>query len=820
MKRWSFFAACMAGLSLIVLALFLNTPAQGQEPQASVQSRRPAIRQDPPTILAISPDEASNNLDTTIVITGTGFQAVMSSTQVLTVPAIGLGDFDLPDVSWISSRTLTAMVPWGLDPGVYTATVTNPDGQFGSLPRAFTVTQAIGVWTTGGPYGGNIQWMAVSPVVSRTAFAAVFRVGLYRTDDGGDHWQLAHYDPIPWGVGYGLPPANPLYYWGVTGLWRSDDQGLSFQQMLDTVVAAFAVNPTDPQTLWAGTYPHNLLYTTNGGVDWQERYGGLPEDAYPLELEIDPQMPSTLYTVLSDGRVFKTTNTGVDWLPSGSGLSDLRADAPFELAIDPFAPNVLLWANASGAAPAHRSVDGGQNWSPMPLELQDTLITDVAFSPYVSGTVYSSLMGDGLVGVSADGGATWEQFAPRGARDHVVSIALDPGTGLPAYLGGVDSGVSRSHDGGRSWEVATQGIPGLQVGALAAVPGSPETVYAGASGAGGFISNNAGHSWRQVMPFFAQAIAVDPRQPQRVYIHSGYNFFRSQDAGATWEDSWLPDDPQNGFVGTLAVADSAPSTLYAAGRNNDVWNGGGNLGVAYRSDDSGTTWQPLTFTIPISIVTDIIVSPVDSQTVYLAASNWPGTSARPGTGIFRSSDAGKTWQKINHGMADLAAFSLAIHPDFPQTIYATAWLTDERKLTVLRSEDGGDSWSLTTLRAYEEESPLWSPPIIIDPLAPDTVFVGGADGLYRTDDAGATWTKAAGQLGEVQITALAAAADDQRTIVYVGTIGGLAGGALSEHDRATTVLQDRYVDGGVYQQTIVHRAMTGTIYLPFILRKQ
>ena len=117
-----------------------------------------------PAVTNVDPASAPNDIDTSIVITGTDFTAV---------PTITLGSATLVDVGWVASTTLTATVPWGLDAGVYTVTVTNPDGTSGSLSRAFTVTQGIGVWTSNGPYGGAVTTILVNPVTTTALYAAV-----------------------------------------------------------------------------------------------------------------------------------------------------------------------------------------------------------------------------------------------------------------------------------------------------------------------------------------------------------------------------------------------------------------------------------------------------------------------------------------------------------------------------------------------------------------------------------------------------------------------------------------------------------------------
>jgi photosystem II stability/assembly factor-like uncharacterized protein len=820
MKRWSFFVVCVAGLATIALALLLNTPALGQEFLAGVPPAGPGMRQNAPALMALNPDEAPNNLDTTIVVTGTGFQAVLNGSQVLTAPVVSLGDFDLPGVGWISSRTLTATVPWGLGPGVYTATVTNPDGQSGSLPAAFTVTQAIGVWTTGGPYGGSVEDMAVSPIVSRTALAVVYRVGLVRTEDGGDSWSVAVPDIDARGVRYGLAPTYTLYYWGRSGLWFSNDDGRTFELKLAGMIPAFAPDTQDPQRLWMGK-DQDIMCSADGGQTWETRMTGLPISTWPSWLTVDPLTPSTIYVAYVDDQVYKTVDSGLHWLPASNGLP--AAQHGSRVRVHPFLSNVLLYSAHHGIEPAYRSTDGGGSWVPVNADaLGEVFITDLDFSPYVSGTVYASLMGADLVGISTDGGATWTAFARRDARDHVISIALDPATGLPAYLGGGDSGVSRSRDGGHSWELATYGIPGLRLGSLAAVPGKPQTVYATAAGGGGFTSNSAGDSWQQLpLPYPGGTIVkVDAQQPNRIYIHAGHDLFRTQDGGVTWQNVYLPELWHDAYIEAIAIASSEPSILYVAGRDDAAWVRDISVGLAFRSDDFGVTWGPLTFTLPVSGVADIAVDPTDSQRVYVAAGTWSELSAHIGKGVFRSSDGGQTWQKSSEGMGDLPAFSLAIQPDHPQTIYATAWLTREEKLTVFKSTDAGDTWVTTTLRAEWDYPGEWVPSLVIDPLSPAAVYVGTSNGLFRSANGGLTWTKPVGEVSQVYINCLGIASDESRTILYVGTLGGLTGNSDAAAIAKVVRTDAGYVPGGVYQQTIAHLHAAATVYLPLVLKSQ
>jgi photosystem II stability/assembly factor-like uncharacterized protein len=797
---------------LATAALFILFSSFGRADPVS--SSTPASALDAPLITQVNPSSAPNDLDTTIIITGTGFTAELSDTIVITPPRVYLGNAELNDVGWITTTTLTATVPWGMNPGAYTITVTNPDGMVGSLENAFTVTQAIGVWTTDGPYGGMIVDLTVSPVTSQTAFALTNGVGVFRTQDGGDNWSLALVDVDPRGVMYGVAPTHTLYYWGGSGLWRSENEGLTFQHTISDGVGAFVQHPFDERQMWTAT-GNGIKYTSNGGADWEIRSTGLPNDL-PVFLAIDPIRPSILYTIFMDGQVFKTTDAGLHWTSASVGLPPTRLAPSYSLVVNPFAPDVLLYCHFTGPGTGYRSTDGGGSWSPITIDPSyNATLTDFAFSPYISGTVYASWIATHrIMAVSNDGGITWSSLGDHTATV-IDSLALDPTSGLPAYLGGGSSGTWRSRDGGQTWELATSGITGLQVRDIAVSPEQPEKVYAAGQLAGGLISENAGHGWRLLdLPYTAaETIAIDPQDPKRLYISPGSDIFRSGDGGATWQNIYLPDWA-GVFIETMAVDPLSSSVIYAAGRDNDAWSYNGSIGVAFRSTDYGTTWAPITFTSPISVITDLIIDPLNNQTLFVAAGNWTtDMSPHPGKGVFRSIDGGATWRPITLGMGDVPAFALAIHPEQPQTIYASAWLTSESKVTVFKSTDGGDTWAPTSLRATRDYLGVWAvPSLVIDPLAPNTLYAGAADGLYRTLDGGVVWTRAAGGLGYTQILALAAASSTDRTIVYAGTIGGASSGGQLRYVNAA------YVQGGVYKQTVDHRSMTSNVYLPLVLR--
>ena len=160
-RKWLALVFVVLPLMAVVTGLMCVADLTGfQNPSGLVWAASP---EQEPTIIEVDPSSAPNDLDTPIVITGTGFTAV---------PTVTLGSTVLEEVGWVSSATLTAIVPWGMDPGVYDLTVVNPGGESNDLPNAFTVTQGIGVWSASKFYGGEIKDIAINPNSPATLYAA------------------------------------------------------------------------------------------------------------------------------------------------------------------------------------------------------------------------------------------------------------------------------------------------------------------------------------------------------------------------------------------------------------------------------------------------------------------------------------------------------------------------------------------------------------------------------------------------------------------------------------------------------------------------
>ena len=211
----------VAAASLMALAALFGLFFLAGETRAAVnETDLPGLSS--PTITTVQPDTAPNDVDTPIVIQGTGFTATISGTEVITAPAVYLGDEGLADVVWGSTTTLSTTVPWGLIPEVYSLTVVNPDGVLVTLPNAVTVTDGFGQFVTGGPYGGFSVQLEMNPADPATLYALMYGAGLFTSEDAGENWELI----------------------------ADQDQ------------------PITPTIMLAGTYDGDLFYSINGGDNW------------------------------------------------------------------------------------------------------------------------------------------------------------------------------------------------------------------------------------------------------------------------------------------------------------------------------------------------------------------------------------------------------------------------------------------------------------------------------------------------------------------------------------------------------------------------
>jgi photosystem II stability/assembly factor-like uncharacterized protein len=260
--------------------------------------------------------------------------------------------------------------------------------------------------------------------------------------------------------------------------------------------------------------------------------------------------------------------------------------------------------------------------------------------------------------------------------------------------------------------------------------------------------------WRCIGPFRGgRTVAATgvPGQPNLFYMAAvDGGVWKSDDYGRTWNPIF--DDQPTQSIGSIAVAPSDPSIIYVGSgeglQRPDLSVGDG----IYKSTDAGKTWVHLGLRDGQQIPR-LLVDPHDSNRVFAAVLGHP-YGANEERGVFRSTDGGENWQKVLYEDADTGAVDLAFDPANPQIVYAVLWSARQvpwegsiegHKGGLFKSTDGGDSWKPLTKGLPRNDQGLGRIGIAVAPGAPQRMYAmvdaPRLGGVYRSDDAGESWER-------------------------------------------------------------------------------
>jgi photosystem II stability/assembly factor-like uncharacterized protein len=284
----------------------------------------------------------------------------------------------------------------------------------------------------------------------------------------------------------------------------------------------------------------------------------------------------------------------------------------------------------------------------------------------------------------------------------------------------------------------------------------------------------------------------------------GGGVWKTTDRGQTWTNLSDGAGFSSTSIGAIEVADSDTSVVYVGtgtdGLRANVTTGRG----MYRSTDAGASWSPLGLK-DAGQIGAVEVHPDDPSRVYVAALGHPFRSNEQ-RGVFRSSDGGRTWEKVLYASDSTGAIDLELNPADPSTIYAGMWRGERKPWTIVsgaaeedgiyKSTDGGDTWE-----KIENGLPsglTGKVDFAVPPADPDRVYAlveapGDRQGLYRSDDRGESWTQVSDAEGIMTrpfyFTNITAHPTDPNT-VYVGNVDyyvSTDGGRTFEEKPATHV---------------------------------
>jgi photosystem II stability/assembly factor-like uncharacterized protein len=204
--------------------------------------------------------------------------------------------------------------------------------------------------------------------------------------------------------------------------------------------------------------------------------------------------------------------------------------------------------------------------------------------------------------------------------------------------------------------------------AVARVPGQPDALYVAAASGGVFKSTNAGTSWTPVFDGTDAMqsigdVTVAPSAPATVWAGTGEannrqssswgdGVYKSVDAGKTWTNMGLRDTKT---IGRIVIDPMNANNVYVAAGGH-LWGPNEERGV-FKTTDGGTTWKKVLYVDTHTGATDLVIDPKNPKILYAAMyqrerTSWGYNGGGPGSGIYKSIDAGMTWKKLSKGLPD------------------------------------------------------------------------------------------------------------------------------------------------------------------------
>ncbi len=577
---------------------------------------------------------------------------------------------------------------------------------------------------------------------------------------------------------------------------------------------AIAIDPTDPNTIYAGGVAGGIWKSTDAGASWALLDDTMLNVAI-CSLVIDPDDPNVLYAGSGEGffngdavrglGIFKSTDAGATWNQLAGTVAGVPEGAFYRcnaLAISPNDHNRIYAGTRFGV---WRSDDGGTSWTILlsNATFDDTNptnhatnggCTDIAVradrDPDVIFAAFGSFDFDGLYR-STDGGTTWNRLGTPAdlqlEKQGRMEIALAPGDNDIVYVCMADNGntgnptgqlvnIFRSADGGDTWEQRVD---------LSTDPGPwllSNLITTSVCGSGG---GSYAQGW------YDNAIAVDPADPNIVWV-GGIDLFRSDNAGRTWgvASYWFlePDDfdpnatpwddayvhaDQHAIVFPPNYDGAAHQTMYV-----------GNDGGIFRTANARAATSN-------AMCQDDIIDPNNLPAIeweelnnnYGVTQFYHGASAPDapvfgggtqdnGTNFVWSDSTPNAWKEVLGGDGGY----VAIDPRDPNVIYAETQYFP----SMYKSTDGGRSFAWAS-HGIDDDGGLFISPFALDPTDPDVLWAGGRL-PWRTTDGAASWQLAFDEdpnnygsgypTGEwASISAIAIAPSDHN-VVYFGFSNG------------------------------------------------
>ena len=665
-----------------------------------------------------------------------------------------------------------------------------------------------------------VQDIAYDPKNPAILYLAT-RGGIYKSVNGGDSWtpkrsgfpEIAEYAfsaPVNDIV---VDPKNPDVLYAGVGVHK---KGYDFDSYH-----------------WDSVEIKGSVYkSTDRGETWRLiRKTGISPKAMIYSMDIDPENTNIVFAATDKG-VYRSTDGGESWKRKKSGLPNLKAMKIIVNPVNTETVYVTLWTDPGSwiwRGGVYKSTNGGDSWKAVNNGLPKTIGKESGFTCNYTTLVmdrnnpevlYAGNMPwtpDPGVYKTTDGGNSWNWVSRADTEDSNMDLGWIPDTGVSPMSMGIDPvdssrvlfGTSmhlfETENGGKDWKQLYtkpdsngywrgEGFETTCADTIAVDPSDSDIVYAGYWDIGLLKSIDGGRSFRKIeegMKYKDNTfdIIVDPDNPNIVYASCGWweensgEIYKSSDYGETWSalNNGLPDAQ----VWSLALDKRSPvqsRTLYAASYENGI----------YKTVDGGKHWSAVNSGLGVNgnlQARKIYIDPNDSNILYAGfeakiIERVRNVKTVQG-GLFKSTDAGSTWNRIDTDLPQITVWDIGIPADDSRTIY-TAVIGDydhtEKRYFyggVYKSSDSGGSWKLLN-KGFGEAGNLKVSSVEINPAYSRILYAATTDepyhdissgrGIFMSTDSGENWKPVNDGLGVLYFNALAVDPSDP-SVIYAGSSG-------------------------------------------------
>jgi hypothetical protein len=452
--------------------------------------------------------------------------------------------------------------------------------------------------------------------------------------------------------------------------------------------ATIVFDPVDSSIAYAAT-SNGVFRSSDGGQHWTVGAGTL---GTPFgDVAVASGAPQNVFASSVYG-LYKSSNRGVTW-------SQVHPFGSFKVAVS--ANGSVVYSISTGGP--IRSSDGGVTFGSAGSGFPGaTSVSALVLDPQNADTIYAALLSSSGVYKSTDGAAHWTAANSGLTASAYYSLVIDPSNASVLYAGGGPGRIFKTTDAAASWTELTNGL-GNGFYRSMSITSSPSTIIA-VTDAGFYKSTNAGSSWTgPSQPGADTAVAVDPNNASNILLASNFNLIRSTNGGLNFTPS------ASGLTAAYTQSISVDP------RNESIVYTSGAAGI-FKSIDHGESWTSLL----TGLNQFIAVDPFNSQTLYATTSG----------SVRRSLNGGAAWEDFNTGLPTTSG-GIVADPLTPGTFYAVQGAPYKKV--------GTGAWAIKnsglptgTFAAF----------VAIDPNNASVLYTGGSFGIYKSTNAGDSWTSA------------------------------------------------------------------------------